>query len=145
MKVNTPTTTALYSIEQAIKAYRRLCNKNISKIIEDITVDQALILIILNDNSSLTQMQIGDLVFKDYASITRILNLMEKKGYINKGINNKDKRRSLLEITTKGKETLTILSPTIQLNRNTALKNITEDELNQLYTILNKITNNCNQ
>ncbi|MEH0157277.1 MarR family transcriptional regulator [Limibacter armeniacum] len=143
MEFKTPTSTVLYSIEETIKAYRKLCTKNISEVIPDITVDQALILIILNKNNSYTQMELADLVFKDYASITRILKLMENKGYIKKEIDTNDKRRSFVTITEKGKKAILLLDPIIELNRSTALKGITEAELIQLFDLLKKITQNC--
>ena len=139
----TPTRTVLYSIEEAIKAYRKLSNRNIVKVIPDITVDQVLILILLKNNNNLSQMEIGDLVFKDYASITRIINLMIKKEYLIKSPHKVDKRRSAIKITTKGMKAIENLEPVIKLNRETALKNISNKEMNQLFSILNKITNNC--
>ena len=142
MNFNTPTTTVLYSIEETIKAYRKLCQKNISEIIPDITVDQALILIIINSGDR-TQSEIADLVFKDYASMTRIIQLMIKKNYLSKTIDNKDKRRTKLKITNHGKKIITKLTPMIKKNRETALNKISDDELKQLFLILKKITLNC--
>ena len=143
MKFNTPTSTALYSIEEAIKVYRKFCQKNISNVIEDITVDQTLILIIVDKNPMLTQMEIAELVFKDYASITRILNLMKSKGYLKKDINESDRRRSSLKITGKGKEAIKMLTPVIEHNRKTALAGFDDLEIHQLYNSLQKIISNC--
>ncbi|WP_242202203.1 MarR family winged helix-turn-helix transcriptional regulator [Aestuariivivens insulae] len=143
MTFDTPTSTILYTIEETIKAYRKLCAKNIAEVIPDITVDQGLILIILHKNNSLTQMELANLVFKDYASITRILKLMEDKGYISKKIDTKDKRRSSVTITAKGEKAIAQLTPIIVLNRKTALQGITEPELIQLFDTLKKITQNC--
>ncbi|MCQ0110677.1 DNA-binding transcriptional regulator, MarR family [Zhouia amylolytica] len=143
MKINTPTNTVLYAIEETIKAYRKLSAKNISEVIPDITVDQALILLILDKNTDHTQMELADLVFKDYASITRILKLMEKKGYLTKTIDAKDKRRSTLTIADKGKKAISLLAPVISLNRTTALNGLTESERIQLFELLKKITKNC--
>ena len=53
MKFQNPTNTILYSIEESIKAYRKLCHNNITKVIPDITVDQALILIIIKINKKI--------------------------------------------------------------------------------------------
>lgn len=142
MNFNTPTGTVLYSIEETIKAYRRLSQQNISKIVSDITVDQALILLMVK-SSDKSQSEIADLVFKDYASMTRIVKLMTQKGYLKKSVDDKDKRKAKLEITEKGKAVIENLKPAIQLNRETALDNISEEELSQLYTILKKITQNC--
>lgn len=143
MTFDTPTSTVLYTIEETIKAYRRLSAKNIAEVIPDITIDQGLILIILSKNNSLTQMELANLVFKDYASITRILKLMEDKGYITKKIDTKDKRRSSVTITAKGEKAIALLNPIIALNRQTALQGITETELIQLFDTLKKITQNC--
>ncbi|MFT7900337.1 MarR family winged helix-turn-helix transcriptional regulator [Tenacibaculum ascidiaceicola] len=143
MKFNTPTTTVLYSIEETIKAYRRLSQHNISQIVPDITVDQALILLLLENNDK-TQTEIADLVFKDYASMTRIVKLMMNKDYLIKKTDNQDKRKAKLEITEKGKIIIKKLKPIIQVNRETALNTISEEELEQLYKTLQKITKNCN-
>lgn len=144
MTFNTPTSTVLYSIEEAIKAYRKLSQQNISEHIPDITVDQALILIIL-ESTGKTQSEIADMIFKDYASMTRIIKLMIHKDYLVKTVDNDDKRKAKLQITAKGSTTLKQLKPIIVTNRVTALKNVTNEELEQLFKTLHKITQNCQQ
>lgn len=143
MNFDTPTHTVLYSIEETIKAYRKLSQKNIVQIVPDITVDQALILLMLEKNDK-TQTEIADLIFKDYASMTRMIRLMENKDYLVKTMDDQDKRKTKLEITKKGKETIEKLKPVIRVNRKTALNNVSEEELKQLYNMLKKITQNCN-
>lgn len=142
MEFDTPTSTVLYSIEETIKAYRRLSQQNISSVVPKITVDQALILIII-DREDKTQSEIADLVFKDYASMTRIIKLMIDKNYITKTVNDADKRKTILKITKNGKSIIEELKPVIQKNRETALSTISDKELKQLYKTLNKITQNC--
>ncbi len=143
MELRTPTKTVLYSIEEAIKSYRRFSQKNISRLIPGITVDQVLILIIISDEKELTQMEIADRVFKDYASITRIINLMVINGYLVKEDHKQDRRRSMLQVTSKGKSVIKTLGPVIEHNRRTALAGLGEEEIMQLYTTLKKITANC--
>ncbi|WP_321516274.1 MarR family transcriptional regulator [Marinifilum fragile] len=142
MNFKTPTNTALYSIEEAIKAYRKLSQHNISQIVPNITVDQALILLILENNDK-TQTEVADMVFKDYASMTRIVKLMVSKDYLIKIVDNQDKRKAKLEITKNGKTILEKLKPMIQRNREVALNNVSHEELEQMYKTLNKITQNC--
>lgn len=143
MKNNTPTGTVLYSLEQAIKEYRKISQKNISKIVTDITVDQCLVLIILNKNSDYSQKEIANLIFKDNASITRIIELMVKKDYLKREINEFDRRKFNLKITEKGQNTIELLSPVITHNRETALNGLTNNEIEFLDKILNKIISNC--
>lgn len=143
MKFNSPTGTVLYSIEQAIKEYRKLCQKNIDKTGLDITVDQALLLIIISGNSKLSQKEMAELLFKDYASVTRMIELMVKKDYIKREINEKDRRRFTLTISDKGTKSLKALESTIIENRNTALYGLTNNEILQLNASLQKIITNC--
>ncbi|MEO6346717.1 MAG: MarR family winged helix-turn-helix transcriptional regulator [Aquaticitalea sp.] len=142
MNFNTPTSTVLYSIEETIKAYRKLSQHNISNVVPNITVDQALILIII-EREDKTQSEIADLVFKDYASMTRIVQLMINKNYLLKNIDDTDKRRTNIKITKYGKEIIEKLDPIIKKNREMALKTLSDKELEQLFKILNKITQNC--
>lgn len=143
MKQKTPTGTVLYTIEQTIKEYRKICQKNIQKIVNDITVDQCLVLIILNKNANISQIDMAKLIFKDNASVTRIIELMVNKDYLNREINEFDKRKSKLVITEKGKKTIVLLTPVFKLNRKTALNGLSIDEIELLDKILNKIISNC--
>jgi DNA-binding MarR family transcriptional regulator len=143
MKQKIPTGTVLYTIEQAIKEYRKVCQKNIQKAVSDITVDQCLVLIILNDNAKISQIEIARLIFKDNASVTRIIELMVKKDYLTRETDELDKRKTKLEITEKGHKTIVFLTPVFKLNRKTALDGLSPEEIQLLDKILNKIILNC--
>jgi DNA-binding MarR family transcriptional regulator len=143
MNLKNPTGTVLYSIEQAIKEYRKVSQKNISKVVRDITIDQCLVLIILNMEVSISQNELANLIFKDNASITRMIELMVKNDYLNRTIHNEDRRKFNLEITDKGKKTIALINPIIQINRKTALKGLSLEEIALLDKTLNKIIANC--
>lgn len=143
MKFKSPTGTILYSIEQAIKEYRKLCQRNINKTGMNITVDQTLLLIIISDNDKLSQKDMAELLFKDYASVTRMIELMVKKDYLKREINEKDRRRFNLIISGKGKSSLKTLESTILKNRSTALCGLTKNEITLINNGLLKIINNC--
>ena len=143
MNIKNPTGTVLYSIEQAIKEYRKVSQKNIAKIVKDITVDQCLVLIILNKDVKISQNELANLIFKDNASITRMIELMVKKEYLNRTIHKDDRRKFNLEITEKGKKTIELIKPIAEINRETALKDLSLEEINLLDKILNKIISNC--
>jgi DNA-binding MarR family transcriptional regulator len=143
MQNKNPTGTVLYTIEQTIKEYRKISQKNIEKIVSDITVDQCLVLIILNENLNISQIEIAKLIFKDNASVTRIIELMVIKDYLTREINDLDKRKSKLVITEKGQKTIVLLTPVFKLNRKTALNGLSSDEIELLDKILHKIILNC--
>ena len=143
MKNSNPTGTVLYTIEQTIKEYRKISQKNISQIVSDITVDQCLLLIILDKNATYSQKEIAELIFKDNASITRIIELMVQKNYLIRKINESDRRKFNLEITEKGKKTIELLTPIIHKNRQDALEGLSKNEIELLNKLLDKIISNC--
>ena len=145
MNLSLPSETIFHVIESTIKEYRKYAQKNITKKINDITIDQGLVLLFLNKHPELTQKEIAELVFKDNASMTRIIDTMVKKKYLERSMNPEDRRRYKILITEKGKKVLEILPPIIHQNRSTSLDGITVTELKQLEIILNKIRKNCSK
>lgn len=142
MHLSLPSKTIFHVIESTIKEYRKFAQKNISEKIPNMTVDQGLVLLFLNEHPELNQKEIAELVFKDNASMTRMINIMVQKKYLQRSMNPEDRRRYKIEITDKGKEVLEILPHIIHHNRNSSLKGITKNELNQLEIILGKIRTN---
>lgn len=143
MAVNTPTQTVLYTLEQAIKAYRRLCQQNLDGVKANLTVDQALTLIVLDKHPDLSQQQLAGLVFKDKASLTRIIELLVQKGLLSRAIHPTDRRKFDLHLTAQGQLTLGQLAGTIERNQQTALAGLSEDELARFDATLQKIIANC--
>ncbi|MDO5971398.1 MarR family transcriptional regulator [Flavivirga aquimarina] len=143
MTIPLPSKTIFHVIESTIKEYRRFALKNISAKVKDVTIDQGMVLIFLNEHPEMTQKEIAELVFRDTGSMTRMINTMVQKNFLKRSMNNEDRRRFKIEITAKGKEVLEKLPPIIHHNRSSSLQGITKDELKQLESILNKIKNNC--
>ena len=143
MALSNPTQTALYTLEQAIKAYRKLCQQNLDQVVDNLTVDQALTLIVLDKYPALNQQQLADLVFKDKASLTRIIELLVQKSLVSRAIHPTDRRKFDLHLTAAGQRSLTQLAGTIALNQRTALQGLSADELAQFETTLQKIIANC--
>lgn len=133
-----------YTLEKSIKVYRKYAQTLIANAGFDITIDQWLVLKSLQENSHLSQNEIADLVFKDMASITRIIELLVKKELVERHINNSDRRKFELKITKNGKKMIELISPIVKNNRKQALKGITKLEQNNLISRLEILINNCN-
>ena len=132
-----------YSLDKAIKSYRQMAQRNINKENLDITIDQWLLLTTIGNNPEATQQQIAESVFKDIASITRIIEILVKKEILTRDFHPEDRRRFVLEVTAKGKNILTDLNPVIYANRSKALEGISDSEIATLKLLLNKIADNC--
>lgn len=138
-----PTNTVFYSIERAIKSYRKLAQKRISEVDPDITLDQTLLLLLIEDQPKLSQVRLAGLLFKDYASMTRMIVLLIQNGFLQRNPHPTDGRRSRLIITAKGKKILVELRQVISWNRETALSGLTTDQLEDLKSGLLVISQNC--
>jgi DNA-binding MarR family transcriptional regulator len=132
-----------YSLESAIKAYRRFAQSRLDAAGIDITVDQGMVLKTIHDSPDITLQQVGVVVFKDFASVTRIVQLLEQKGLLRRKPHPTDGRRSKLLLTTAGESVIRASDPIAQANRRHALKGISAEEVERLRTLLKRITENC--
>jgi MarR family transcriptional regulator for hemolysin len=132
-----------YYIEKAIKSYRQFAQRELKKADLTITVDQWLTLNYLNENPQITQKEIAEAIFKDTASITRIIDLLVTAKYIKRNINKEDKRKSNLSITTLGLEIIDKASPIVNNYRNQALKGIGIAKEDHVKMVMKTIIKNC--
>ena len=133
-----------YKLESAIKTYRQLAQRNITRSGFDITVDQWLIMKVVLDKEELKQNEIAEKVFKDAASVTRIIDLLINKEYLVREVHGNDRRRSQLKLTSKGKSILAKVQVIIHKNRTLALNNISESRIKEMSKTLSTIISNCN-
>jgi DNA-binding MarR family transcriptional regulator len=132
-----------YYIEKAIKTYRQYAQKELKNAGLSITVDQWLTLNCLNENPQITQKELAEAVFKDTASITRIIELLVKAKYIKRTINKEDRRKSNLLITELGLETIAAASVVVEKYRNQALKGIGIAKEDHVKMVMKTIIKNC--
>ena len=132
-----------YKLESAIKTYRQLAQRNITRSGLDITVDQWLIMKVVMEKGELKQNEIAEKVFKDAASVTRIIDLLINKEYLLREEHGNDRRRSHLKLTSKGKSILSKVQVIIEKNRKLALHEISEGKINEMSKTLSTIISNC--
>lgn len=138
-------TVIFYTIEKAIKSYRQFAQQQLRNAGLTITIDQWLIMKSLIDTPGISQQEIAEKVFKDNASVTRIIDLLVSAGYVNRTPNKDDKRRSHLSITKQGQKTANEVAKVVLKNRATALEGISEKNIEQVNAILQSIISNCRQ
>lgn len=132
-----------YQLERSIKTYRQFAQQNFKQHGFDITIDQWLVLKALTDHPDITQNDLADMVFKDKASITRIIDLLVKNDFLNRAIHDESRRRNKLTITNKGKKIIEGIVPVVLNNRKMALSNICEEDLEIAERVLKSIIENC--
>lgn len=136
-------TVLFYTIEKAIKTYRQYAQKQLKEYGLKITIDQWLVVKSIMDNPEITQQEIAEKVFKDNASVTRIIELLVKAKYLKRTVNKVDKRRSNLTVTTEGEKVFEEVYRIVLNNRATALNNVNSKDLEITSKVLNEIIKNC--
>ncbi len=132
-----------YILEKSIKSYRQFAQRNLKKVNKDITIDQWLILKTIHDNPNISQREIAEAIFKDVASVTRMIELLVSKGFLLRSSHSEDRRRHGLKLTPMGNITQEDLMPVIIQNRSIALEGLSEKEIETLRNLLQKIILNC--
>lgn len=132
-----------YTLEKSIKTYRKYAQAKINSQGFDLTIDQWLVLKTLQENDKPSQNQIAEMVFKDVASITRIIEILVQKKYINRKFNAADRRKFELEITDQGNAIIEDIYPIVIENRKQALKGFDISEVKTLKKQLEKLIQNC--
>jgi MarR family transcriptional regulator for hemolysin len=136
--------TLLYTLDKCFRTYNQFAQRNVRKAGFDITIDQWLILKSVAENPNITQKDISKIVFKDNASITRIIQLLIKQGFLTREVYPSDRRRVNLTLTDTGKKITIDVNEIALQNRATALKGIDEQSINLMRDLLQKVIENCN-
>jgi len=102
-----------------------------------------LVMKCLMENPSIPQTEISERVFKDNASVTRIIELLVKAKYISRKANKKDRRRSELSVTKLGVETLNAVNELVLQYRAKALNGVSQEEIDRTMEIMTLVFENC--
>ncbi len=107
----------------------------------DITIEQWLVLNIINENEAINQISIGEKLVKDKPTISRMVNQLNKKEFIIKTTSATDSRNVELSISKKGEDLIKKLYPIIEEIRLTGLSELSKKETESIESILKKIRN----
>jgi MarR family transcriptional regulator, transcriptional regulator for hemolysin len=132
-----------YHLDKAIKTYRQYAQARLKENGFEITIDQWMVLKAISDNADISQNELSELVFKDKASVARIVEMLVTNKYLIRDSHPESGRRRQLSITKKGNNLLTEIRPSVLKNRKQAMKNISAEDLKTAENVLKRIADNC--
>ena len=83
--------------------------------------------------------EIRDRILLASGSATYVVDNLEKKGYINRKVSQKDKRVTYVKLTKIGENLMDDIFPIHKINTKKIFDDLTEEELDTLKEILKKI------
>ena len=96
----------------------------------------------LLDKPDATQTDLSTFLFKDSASVSRMIELLVRKKLLKRKINRQNRRRNILVVNKEGIDMMDAITEVVKKNRKAALKGISAEELDSCRATLDKIFNN---
>ncbi len=108
----------------------------------EVTIDQWLALIYLENNSQVNHFQLGEFCNKDKAGITRVVDALEQQEYVRRVPSKKDRRNKFIEISDKGITFTQKLKDMGQVTNVEATQGISEADLETCKKVLRQVMEN---
>lgn len=131
-----------YQIELTARKIRHYGQSVLIKHGIDITVEQWLVLNVINDNKGINQLRIGEILVKDKPTISRMVRSLLEKGYIEKVVSTEDLRQYSISISKEGEKLINIIFPVVEAIRLKGIESLTKTEKENLSILLLKIQKN---
>jgi DNA-binding MarR family transcriptional regulator len=108
----------------------------------DIAPEQRVILEVIGKNNKISQNELSLYLGKDKTTVSRTLDVIEKKGYISRKYTKEDKRIKFITLTSLGEEILDKTCEIINLYRKSSIENFSEEEIDTAFYLLEKLSDN---
>lgn len=132
----------LFQIEKTNKVAKQHSQKELDRIKLGITVDQWVLLKIIEEAQSLSQKELAAKSMRDPASITRTLDILSKKGFILREPIPENRRQYNIVLTEAGQYFVDGNMPMVKGFRKQSIKGFSRKELENLRDYLLRIQEN---
>jgi MarR family transcriptional regulator, organic hydroperoxide resistance regulator len=111
----------------------------------DLTPEQYAALARLSEKEGVNQSQLGERMLKDRHNMTRILSLLEKRGYVERRADQADKRMYRIFLTEAGRNIRDSVTPVVLNHLNQMYSGLTPEDFLTMRRILEHIVANLEQ
>ena len=135
----------LFQIDLTSKVSKQCAQRDFDRLELGITVEQWVVLKIISEAPGISQKELADKSFRDPASITRTLDLLEKKDLLRRDRIEENRRMYQLILTKQGIAFIKKNMEYVQAQRDKSTADISTEELEQLSATLLKIRQNMQE
>lgn len=132
----------LFQIDKTSKVAKLYSQREFDKLKLGITTDQWVLLKIIEESSELSQKELAIKSLRDPASITRTLDILEKKSFIIREAMPNNRRQYSIILTQVGKAFVQSNMDLIEEMRAMSTDGFSPEEIEQLHSMLLKIQSN---
>ncbi|MTI39427.1 MarR family winged helix-turn-helix transcriptional regulator [Fulvivirga lutimaris] len=132
----------LFQIEKTSKISKVYSQRDFDRLGLGITIEQWILLKIIEEFDQMSQKELAEKSLRDPASITRTLDLLSKKGLIERQAIENNRRQYNIKLTSTGKKFIVDNFGTVQAHRSKSVEGFTSEELKTLEGMLKRIQSN---
>lgn len=141
--MNTPLENVyIYLIERTARRFKKYSQVLFKENNIDLTGDQWVVLKRIGEREGINQKEIANSTYKDPASVTRILDLMEKKGLVLRQPIENNRRAYGLYLTKAGNDLVQKVLPVAVEARSVGLEGVSDEDFETFKKVLNTIYDN---
>lgn len=130
---------SFFKLDATLKKLRNYWQKEFDARQKDITVDQWLLVENLYKHKKTTHNELARNTSKDITTISRIIELLVKKGLVQREADSTDRRKVYLQLTPAGVEKYKDVKPMVHEMRKVGWNTLTEKDYQELTRILDVI------
>jgi DNA-binding MarR family transcriptional regulator len=131
-----------FKIDVTIKKIRNALQKKFIESELDLTVDQWVLVDNIFRNPAISQIYLAEVTHKDPPTVTRIVDLLEKKGFVERKMSTLDRRKFNLYLTSKGTELYTAAAAVVYDLRQLGWNKLSDEDYEQFIRVMDTIYNN---
>jgi MarR family transcriptional regulator, transcriptional regulator for hemolysin len=135
-------TVLLFVIDQTSKIAKQYSQREFDLLNLNISVEQWILLKAIEEAKTLSQNELAKKTLRDPASITRTLDILQKKGLIVREALKENRRQHNVKLTKEGCYFVMQNMPLINELRNISIKGFSNKEVAHLIAALERIQNN---
>ena len=109
---------------------------------DDITLEQYVVLYNLVDQDGINQKSLSHKVDKDQATLARILDILENRGYVVRRTTEKDRRAFLVFITEEGKKKVKEIAQRLGVVHNEIVEGIPPERVDLFVELIKQMNQN---
>ena len=132
-------------LDRTLKAIRHHYLRAFKEHQLDITTEQWVLLNQLHQKDGLSQNELANGSFKNAPTVSRIIDLLCKKGLTQRQQSEQDRRTQLVYLTPEGRRLCQLAYPIVQDLRRQGWENLSDEDYHDLLRILNQVFNNFSE
>ena len=126
-------------LSKAERGYTKVLNRSFQNAGYDLSREQYELLEVLWERDHVNQQNISKRLQKDKYNVTKLLNTLQKRGYVQRKIDKEDKRSNFVVLTEKGVDSRHVLRQIVEQVHTDISFTLSPQELKSAIWVLNKL------